>query len=100
MRYHWVTGVKTCALPISAVLLDELRDHLLAAAALVGVHHRRERQRQGDDRAVHPSAQPAREPAAGGDQLRGAEIGRAWCRETRQMWTDHVSTPKISVRGA
>ena len=49
----------------------------------VGVHHRRERHRQGADRADHPPAQPAQRAADGGGQLRRAAGGAARVGDVR-----------------
>src|SRR5437762_4901274 len=88
-----VTGVQTCALPISpprACVRGRIRSHAgLALPARRAVRALAARQA--------PARLPLR-PARDHASLRAGEIGRASCRERVEIWVEAVALTKRSKR--
>src|SRR5690606_39654002 len=100
IRDFHVTGVQTCALPISRntkLKLDE-KDHALDLAKQLGGILSREGYRvlytREDDRFIPLEDRAAFSNRAKADLFVSvhfnAEIGRASCREREEMWVDGV----------
>src|SRR5438034_7459740 len=85
IRDHCVTGVQTCALPISlAYILGTTKDGVRPVEVESGLEHDAVRRLPGADLVIRPPDERARPLPAPTDRLRGErrrKIGRASCRE-------------------
>src|SRR3712207_7924147 len=78
IRYIGVTGVQTCALPISAARAP-LGRAVPAGRALLGAH--REAEHPGSHARISAPLGPAARRVGHAQDRDGGEIGRASCRE-------------------
>src|SRR5205823_7722280 len=94
IRDKLVTGVQTCALPISLVnyaklIVQELRDNMVRAEGDYSPDKINGKIQQAELAKVHTMlVVGARDMQAGAISVRlhGKEIGRASCRERVQIW--------------